>query len=118
MFCDKTMRAHWQRSTNACWERLHIDESGEMLGPIAFSGFERVGSLNAKAAERPIRNIGGKFIQYIKIASHTKFADNALQQACNPFRTYAAGNTFATRFFREIAAALHSPLHHAGIGGQ
>src|SRR5436190_23204733 len=104
MLRDKAMSAYRDTGSGRALQLLNMHS--EMIGPIASGSLERIGSLNAEAAERAIGNVSSKFFEQIEIAFGAKIADDAFQGARDAFHTEATRHTLATRFFREIAAAL------------
>src|SRR5579875_1277245 len=87
----------------------------EMIGPVAFRRLERVGSLDAEAAERAFRHIVSELVQQRQVALNTQITDNTLKNTGDSLDAQAARNTFATGLVVEIAATLHRPMHHARV---
>src|SRR5579875_964283 len=90
----------------------------EMIGPVAPRRFERVGRLNAKAAERTMRHILREFIQHIQILLYPQVARNPFQYSRNSLHPQTAGHALSARFSAQIAATLHRPGDHARLRRQ
>src|SRR2546423_8757044 len=90
----------------------------KMLRPVTFGCFERIDSLNTKTTERAVRDIGGEFVEYIKIATDAEIADNTFKDTRNALHTQATRDTFTARFFIKIATTFHGPGNHARLGWQ
>src|SRR6266516_1674011 len=110
------MRAY--RHTGACGTGLLFNMLLEMIGPVVFVCLQWVGSMDTKTAERAVGNIFGKFVQYIQVCTDAQIADNSFQDTRDTFDTQATRDAFASGLYGEIAAPLHGPGDHTGIGRQ
>src|SRR5579885_2086273 len=112
MLCHEPMRT--DRQTGSGRALLLFNMHRKMIGPVAFSGLERIGRLDAKAAERTVRHVGREFIQHVEIAIYAQIANDAFKNTFDAFYPQTAWDAFAAGFFTEIAAALHGPCNHTG----
>src|SRR5689334_17271153 len=113
MFGYETMCTY--RDTGASRALQLFNVQFEMLRPVTFGCFKRIDSLNTKTTERTVRDIGGEFIEYIKVATDIKIADNAVKNTCNTLHALSTRDTFTARFFIKIATAFHGPVNHTGL---